>query len=387
MNWLKKNFWELDRSPSLSYVGAIIAFLHALTYYFWTRNGLLGPHAEKLHLCWDFAPKCDVTAAGGVQLILFHVYLGLAVLACLTFLTRRVTKLAWSLLLLTFLFMLYFYIGNASLASDILAFFIVANIGFLFLPRKPTLLHACTLFYFFISGFRELNSDWLSGMSLHKELHLSVKGLEWVAAMSILFKWALPPLLLSTTPQQFAIGVVALLVFLFGHYWYLHDYQSLVLVFFVFIFVLDFFEKRRLERETMYQSYEHPEPSKVWWPVLFGIFIIAQTRVMQRFSLSGLIKIKGPAPTVDCIQFNYARYKNHTEQLEWPESLQMNLSGRAGRLHCSPKIAEANAKTFCAHLVHQPNFESLSTYLLTRTISQSSYRLTWHSNQACRDVN
>ena len=378
MSWLKKNIWEIERSLALSYVGAILAFLHVLNYYFWKHHALLGRAAKGLLLCWDFTPHCGFTATHGLQLWLFHSYPVLAIVSLIVFTSRRLTGLAWSLLLFTFLLMLYFYIGNASLASDIHALFIVVNIGFLFIPRKLTLIRYSTLFYFFLSGLRELNPDWLSGKSLLPQLHLTLKGLEWVAALDILFKWALPPLLLSSLPQQFAIGVVALIAFLLVHYWYLHDFQSVVLVFFVVAFILDYFERKRLERESMYQSYAHPEPSKLWWTILFAVFIFAQTKFFKKLAVSQIIKIKGPAASIDCRQMNFTVFQNKIKQVYLPTERQ-----HSDPLRCQQKMAEASVRALCADLVHQPGFQSLSTFLLTRSLTEARFHLIWQSDNVC----
>ncbi len=281
--------------------------------------------------------------------------------------------------------MLYFYMGNAGLESDIHALFIVVNLGFLFVPKKLTLIRYSTLFYFFLSGFRELNSDWLSGKSLEPQLHhlshLSIKGLEWVAALDILFRWALPPLLFSVMPQQFSIGVLALIAFLAAHYWFLHDFQSIVLIFFVFSFVLDYFERKRIEQESMYQSYAHPEPSRLWWPILFALFVVAQTKIVKRASFIELIKIKGPASSMDCRQLNFAIYQDHIRQLD----LQSDAK-QAGPLHCQQKLAEASARTFCDQLSHDPGFRGVSTFLLTRSLTEPAFRLTWQNQNVCAEV-
>jgi len=382
LNWLKQNVWEIERSPLLSYLGAVLAAIHALNFYFWNRHGLLGPRANVPLFCWDFAPNCGVTAAQGPQHWMFYLYFGLAALATLVFLTRRLTGFAWTLLLLTFALMLYFYIGNATLASDIQALLIVLNLGFLLFPSKPTLFRWSVLFYLFVAGLRELTPDWLSGKELQTQLAFPPKGLEWVAAMGILAKWALPLLLLSVIPQRFVIGVIGLLAYFAAHYFYLRDFQSIVLSMFVLLFAVALFERRRLEREAMYQSYAHPEPSRLWWPILFGVFIFAQTNLSKSSSVADLLRVKGPEPFVDCLQFNFARFQDHTAQVVVPVEKDETLG-----LHCRQKIAEATARNLCVSLKQEAGFDSLASFLLTRGLADAQYHLNWQKENVCSGVN
>lgn len=381
MFWLKSNVWEIQRSRLLSYLGAILAGIHAVNYFHWlNRSQILNPSHNSTLLCWDFSKHCGPIFSLPPQIFagLLTAYLAVSCFAALGFITRRLTGMAWVLLFIANAIKLFYYLSDASLAVDIQALLIFINFGFLFVPSKANLVRYSLLFYYFIEGYRELTPDWLTGKELQGHLPLPIKGLEWAAAGSIVIKWTLPLLLVSPFAQRLAFGVLGLLAYHLLHLYFFSDFESVAMTAFVIYLAIEYFERRRVERESLYQSYALPEPSHFWWPVFLALFILAQVPQINKNSAFTLLKIEGPAAINDCVQVNFAHFDNRTEQLdiEAPATLKPQLK-------CLPNMAINAAKSKCADLKKQTGFKYLSSYFFTRGLTEGRMKNIFSEDNVC----
>jgi len=257
MNFLKSNFWEINRSPLLHYFGAILSLLHIINYFFWkTQSHFLSSANAKPLLCWDFFSTCATTNSplSHTGLVtLFNLYLVFSILAFLIFLMKRFTGGSWTFLLLANFIGLFFYIYDAGLTSDIHGLLFFLNLSFLFCVNKSPLIRTSVILFYLYSAYRELNTEWLSGHALSTYLPYSLKVLEWVTASGVIIKLTLPFLLASPIGQRLTLGVLGLSAYHILHFYSLHDFTSLVLFLLNIYFVIEFFIKRQLEREAFYQ--------------------------------------------------------------------------------------------------------------------------------------
>jgi hypothetical protein len=384
MNWLRANIWEIDRSRLLSYFGSILSILHVVNYFYWVnRSQILNPSHNSTILCWDFSHHCGPLLNLPPPLFagLLTAYLVLSGLGFLAFISRRVTKLAWTILLLVNLINIFYYISDASLAIDVQALLLLLNFGYLFIPSKATLVRYGVLVFYFIEGWREMTPDWLTGKALQGVIPLPLKGLEWVAVFGIAAKWTLPLLLLSPIGQRLVIAVLGLLAYHAVNFYFKSDFESIVMMCLVVYFAIDYFERRRLEREALYQSYAHPEPSKIWWPVYLAIFVAAQLpQLTAKTSALQLFKVEGPAAITDCLQINFANYDNHVEQLA--SAIPTTIKAQ---LKCHTSIALNSAKALCPDLQSKPGFKSLSSYFMSRNLSATKMKLIYSEDQVCQN--
>ena len=384
MSWLRSNVWEIQRSRLLSFLGAILSLLHVINYFYWVnRSQILNPTHNSTLMCWDFTRHCGplLNLAPHFFAAFLTAYLALSCFAVLAFISRRLTGLAWAMLFGANLIKLFFYLSDASLAIDVQALLLFINFGFLFVPSKAQLARFSILIYYFVAGLRELSPDWLTGKALQGVFPLSMKGLEWVAAFGIIARWTLPLLLLSPIGQHLAIGVIGLLTFHIANFYFRSDYESVVMGTFVIFFLLDYFEQKRTERESLYQSYALPEPSKLWWPVFVGVFIVAQIPAVSKESALQFLKVEGPAAIADCVQITFANYDNRIEQLAVEAPL-----GLKPQLKCMARIAYNSARGLCHDLAKDPSFRSLSTYFLSRGLSEARMKTVFAEDNICADA-
>lgn len=383
MNFIKSNIWEIERSPLLSYLGALLSALHFFTYFYWKQTSpfLLNPSQPPI-LCWDFFPHCTSLPQFSLGLVhgLFFTYSLLALVSFCMFMFRRFFATAWFLLFLvtTIKYTVYFF--DASLASDIHGLLLFLGIGYLFVPNKSQLVRFTVLMYYLVSGYNDLSPDHLSGFTMMKHYPLPLKGLEWMTAIGVLIKWTLPFLFFTPFGHRLALSISILSAFHIFHFYFQKDFESLALGLFLIYFVADFFERSRLEREKYYQSYALPEPSKLWWPLYLSIYLYVQSPWMIPEIPLDMLKFSRGSSVAECRQITFARYSHRLEQLTQivPEKID-------DKLKCQKQVAYNSVHRLCANLKENAEFQSLSTFFLVRGIGDKSYSLTLKEENICKD--
>lgn len=383
MNFIKTNLWEINRSTLLHQFGAILSLLHIVNYFFWLNSNhfLTSPESRPL-LCWPFFSRCTEIAffnhvAASTILSLYVVLSGLALIS---FLWQRFIGLSWFFLLLASFIQAFFYVIDASLSHDIFTLILFLNFGFLFIPSKISLIRAGVIIYYIVLGYKELSPEWLSGSVLHASMPLPFKILEWVAAVGLIIKFTLPFLLVSPIGQRLALGVAGLLLYNGFHFYFLHDYQSLTLTVLTLYFILDHFYRKKIEREALYQSYAHPEPTRLWWSLVAGVFIFIQTPFAPRSWPTEVFKVTGPDYARDCRTVSFAYYDKKVEQVE--NLLPQNTPGE---IACHPLVVFNSAKDFCRSQNSNTNFRGLSLFFLDRGLTDEDYKTIFSLKNICDD--
>jgi hypothetical protein len=94
---------EIARDDVLRWYGVALAFLHVVTYLFWTSQRVAGfLHTDAEPICWPLVPECEalrVLTPAGVTLLL-RAYFAAAVGAGLLFAFRRLVPWAYASLVL-----------------------------------------------------------------------------------------------------------------------------------------------------------------------------------------------------------------------------------------------------------------------------------------------
>lgn len=381
MNFLKSNFWEINRSPLLHYLGAMLSLLHILNYFFWRGSApfLSGTIAKPL-LCWEFFENCSSTGLLSSHLPqqLFSIYAFVAVLSLLSFIWQRFVRLSWTTLLLASSIHAFLYAADASLRQDIQGLLIFLSLSFLFIPNKAAIIRVTVILFYLLTAHAELTPEWLSGSNLVEFIPFPFKALEWVTALGIAIKLTLPFLLISPYGQRLALAASGLISLHIFHFYFRHDFSSLALIFLVLFFIIDFYVRKKLERETLYQSYAQPEPSKLWWPIAALFYIFCQTTFTPTTWLGSMIRVTGPVATSECQHISFAKFNNKVEQIENSalEALDQNIK-------CHPLVAFNSAKDICQKFNNQPEFISLSSYFLSRSLSEDQYRTIFSIENIC----
>jgi hypothetical protein len=383
MNFVKSNFWEIDRSPILYHFGAILSILHIFNYFFWkTHSPFLAATTTKPLLCWEFFTNCTQHSliSSALPPKLFAVYLIVAILAFVLFIWRRFIQACWTLLFVTTLIHLFLYVTDASLRSDIQGFLLFLNLCFLFVPNKASIIRITIILFYFLSAYHELSPEWLSGIHLSKAIPLPYKGLEWVAAVGIAVKLTLPFLLVSPFGQRLTLAVIGLLAYHGFHFYFERDFASVTMIFMMFFFVIDYFVRKKMEFETLYQSYAHPEPSKLWWPIVAGFYLAIQTSFIPKTLPTDIFHVLGPTSTSDCNNISFAYFKDHVEQLTLTDSEALDPSVR-----CHPLVAFNGAKDICAKDKENPQFKTIASYFLSRKFSDKEFHTVFATEDICAD--
>jgi hypothetical protein len=165
--FFRRNVEEISGDPVLRAYGAILAFVHVLTFLFWRRGTPLQAvlPAGATPICWPFFEECHrfrFLTAAGVEALLW-AYLGLALLALVLFVLRSSTRSAYVGLLTLELLKVFIIVQDYRLRMNqhYMAFFVV--LVFLTFPAKRRLLQYLVVLFYFWAGTLKLNQDWLSG--------------------------------------------------------------------------------------------------------------------------------------------------------------------------------------------------------------------------------
>ncbi len=381
MTWIKRNIWEIERSPALMALGALISIGHIITYFYWiSASQLFSSENAKPLLCWEFFPQCGTALhfSGRIAGWAFTAFLAFSCLSLLIFLMRRMTGLAWFFTMLSWVIAFGTYSLDASLRSNAHSYFILLTFGFLFLPNKGKLVKGLTLLFYLMDAYTKMNPEWLSGLPIVGLLPVPNKGLEWIAAFTVLIELTMPFFLLSRDGQRIGYGLGALILTHAFYFFVQHDAGSLILVFILLFFLFLHFEQKRLERESMYQSYEHPEPSNLWWPVLFLVFILSQFHMSaHRFPL-GVLQLHKPQMAEDCRLFAFAHFKSQVKVLD-----HIVPAGLSEGLRCHPSVNFNALKGYCKDQAATPDFQNVTAFFLTRSLSEITYTLRFSSDRFC----
>lgn len=380
MNWIKRTIWEIDRSSSLAWLGTFISLSFIIIYFFWSSQSQLfdGQFVKPL-LCWDFFPQCStkIPLPANWLKILFNAFFGFSLISMLLFAMRSSLSFAWLCNLFAWLIFASIYSMDASLSSNVLGFFALFVFGYLFVPSKQKLTRYLIVAFYLVDCYTKLNAEWLSGMPLYGVLQVPEKGLEWIASFSVLIQLVMPFFLISRDGQRLSYGFGVLFLYHLFHFYLQKDPSHLVMALLLIFFIFDYFEFKKIQRETMYQSYEHPEPSSIWWPALLTVFVFSQLQYAGgRFPLL-LFQMQQPTGSMECLLTGYANFDKKTE------SLAGQSKNVPAEFKCNPMVNFNRIKSYCEEMKKNNSFENITAFFLTRKLSDESYQVRFSSDRFC----
>ena len=164
---------EIARDDVLRWYGMAMAFLHVVTYLFWTSQRVAGfLHAGAEPICWPLVPECEalrVLTPAGVTLLL-RAYFAAAVGAGLLFAFRPFVPWAYASLVLVTLVKLGIMLLDYRLRMNqhYMGFF--ATFAFLAVPGKRDALRVLITLFYVWAGTLKLNWEWMSGAGLYRPM-------------------------------------------------------------------------------------------------------------------------------------------------------------------------------------------------------------------------
>ncbi len=165
--FFRRNVEEIAADPALRVYGAVLGFVHVLTFVFWRGDaplqGVLPVGATPI--CWPFFEDCHrfrFLTPAGVDVILGG-YLLLALAAIALFARRSAAAWAYACLLCLEVIKGLIIVQDYRLRMNqhYMAFFVA--LVFLVFPAKRRLLQYLIVLFYFWAGTLKLNRDWLSG--------------------------------------------------------------------------------------------------------------------------------------------------------------------------------------------------------------------------------
>ncbi len=178
--FFRRNVEEIRADPVLRVYGAILAFVHVLTFVFWRGDAPLQSvlPVQATPICWPFFEDCHrfrFLTPAGVDAILW-TYLALALLTMAFFARRAACGWAYASLLALEAFKALIIVQDYRLRMNqhYMAFFVA--LVFLVFPAKRRLLRYLVVLFYFWAGTLKLNRDWLSGAMF------GARSLLWVPA-------------------------------------------------------------------------------------------------------------------------------------------------------------------------------------------------------------
>jgi hypothetical protein len=379
--WLKRSIWEIERSTALTWLGALISISFIRTYYYWIGNtALFDSKFIQPLLCWSFFPQCGagLGISGHVLAGLFTLKLIMACGALILFVMQRFVGGAWVMTLISWSILTFVYLLDASLRTNTYTAFIIVGFGFLFLPNKSRLVKYVLFAYFIADAYMRLDPAWLSGLPLLQVLDLPEKGLEWVAAFSVIIQFVMPFFAISKDGQRMGYGVGSLIMYNIFYYIIMQEPGYMIIALMMGFYIFDSSEKKRLEREALYQSYEHPEPSNLWWPVVLSVFALAQLPMLNHVRALEFFRMQPVSTSQECRLIAFSHFDKKVEWL----SPDINSSLPQG-LRCHPQVNFNAMKKLCKTQTGEDNFQNMTVFFLTRGLTDDGFTPRFSSDRFC----
>lgn len=389
MEFFKSNLWEIKKSSAVSNFGAAVALGHILIFLHWAlRDALpLKYAAESTPICWPFLQSCDfwLNVPEGLLKFAYGAYIFFAVCSFLLFLFSRLFGTAWFLLILCFFCFLGLYFRDYRLSSNEHYFWLLLTFLYLFIPNKENNLRFFTISFWLAFGIIRLKPEWMTGLWIVDHLPMPTKLAEWVAALSVLI-WMIAPFGLLFRDGRYLSVASLFLIGINIFYWVINDFFSPAMQLCALsFFILLWFEKRKLERDFIYQSFIRPEPSRIWVILVLAVFWFGQAspylpykeawiRPVQEF-----VALTPMKPIEECKAVAFANFKNETRQIETKEIFE----GRSEELRCHTQINFMSFKDLCKSLGKDSELQSLYVSFYKRGFKDINFKQIFESENIC----
>lgn len=391
MEFLKSNLWEIKKSSGLQIFGGLLGLIHALTYWSWAASGNLPLvyHANSQPMCWSLMESCQWVKflSPGMMEFIFHAFGVLGVLAAGLFFFTRISGLGWFLLFVILFLKGILYIQDLRLTSNVGYALFVLQFCFLFIPNKTSVLRWTLVSFYVASGLLKLSPNWLSGQLFIEELKVPVKLGEWLAAVAVLAEMLAPAVLFFKELRYF-LGSYFVLIGYHGLMWYSgHAAESMTMLILLQLFPLLSYEERKMERESLYQSYIRPEPSRVWlWVSLISFWVVQgmpywpHNPSPQLKHLEYGLALTPIAANQECQQTTFIVFNSRLEEISVPAP-----EDRPTAFRCNPYLKFLDLKTVCKEKAQDPEFKTLMSYFQVRSLKDKSYKPLFATEDLCRD--
>ncbi|MAV91341.1 MAG: hypothetical protein CL676_07955 [Bdellovibrionaceae bacterium] len=390
MGIFQVNLWEINKSFSLRFLGAVLAFSQGVIAYHWSQsiNSPLDFARQSTAVCWPVFPACGWVKllSPGIIDATYWIFALSAALAVLIFLFTRAGGLAAFFMWLATLFGFFLYTQDFRLSSN--AGFLTFLLSFIYLliPSKTFSFRLIVVALYLAFALLKLQADWLSGFWIIEQLKVPDKLGEWLAALMTLVEMIAPLMLLIKDGRYFWSGWFTLVIYHAGMAWLGLTHLSLLFLGILVFLALADIEDRKLEREYIYQSFIHPEPSRFWTFLFLAIFAFCQlvsdfnwfhahTRVQSFAALYTPYQI---SKVETCDGRLWKIYDQGWEASSFP-----TVEGRDQSMICHPYLRFLDLKAECQQLKNEPGFRTLAGVFESQRAFDGVSEIHFQSSDIC----
>lgn len=390
MKFFETNLWEINKSFALRFLGAVLALSQGFIAYQWMvgANSPLRFARQSTTVCWPLFTNCGWVKllSPGIIDATYWIFVTMIALAVLFFvLTRAAGASAFFLWISTLLgFFLYTQDFRLSSNAGFLTFFF--SFIFLLVPSKVFSFRLIIFAVYLSFALMKLNSDWLSGYWIIERISVPDKLGEWLAALITLVELIAPAALLIRDGRYFWTGWCTLLAYHIAMAWLgLTHLSYLFIGLLIFLGIADL-EDRKLEREYIYQSFIHPEPSRFWTfliLILFGFCQLSQhfDWWRDRTVVQSTVGLFTPYPislVENCKGQLWKVYDNGWQEARFP-----TVEGRDNSMKCHPYLRFLDLKAECEILKSEPNFVTIAAIFESQRVFEGSSEVHFQSSDLC----
>lgn len=390
MKFFESNLWEINKSFSLRFLGAVLALSQGLIAYQWMTgaNSPLRFARQSTTVCWPLFTNCGWVKllSPGIIDATYWIFVAALALAVLFFLLTRAAGVSAFFLWLSTLLGFFLYTQDFRLSSN--AGFLTFFLSFIFLlvPSKVFSFRFIVFAVYLSFALMKLNSDWLSGYWILERVSVPDKLGEWLAALMALIELIAPATLLIKDGRYFWSGWLTLLVYHIAMAWLGLTHLSYLFIGILIFLGLADLEDRKLEREYIYQSFIHPEPSRFWTFLILVVFGFCQ--LSQYFSwwrdqtaVQSAVGLFTPYPislVENCNGQLWKVYKTGWKQSEFPA-----VEGRDSSMKCHPYLRFLDLKAECEILKNEPDFVTIAAIFESERIFEGAAQVHFQSSDLC----
>lgn len=390
MGFLQANLWEINKSFSLRFLGAILALSQGVIAYQWwiSANSPLKFARQATTVCWPMVTNCSWVKllSPGIFDATYWIFVLCLSLATLLFLLTRIGGVAAFFMWIATLLGFFLYTQDFRLSSNagFLTFFL--SFIFLLIPSKTFSFRFIIFALYLAFALQKLNSDWLSGYWIIDRLAVPEKLGEWLAALITLVELIAPATLLMRDGRYFWSGWLTLIIYHGAMIWMGMTHLSYIFMGLLVFLALADIEDRKLEREYIYQSFIHPEPSRFWTFLILALFSFCQLShhfswFSNRTSVQSGVALFAPYPISlieSCEGQLWNIYDNGWRKAEFPK-----IEGRDQSMQCHPYLRFLDLKAECEIRKKDPNFKTIAAVFESSRLFEGSTEVHFQSSDLC----
>ncbi len=391
MRFFEANLWEINKSFALRLLGCVLALSQGIIAYQWFvgTNSPLRFARQTTTVCWPMVANCNWVKLLSPGIIdgFYWVFVAGILLAILLFLFTRAAGASAFFLWLSTLLGFFLYTQDFRLSSNagFLTFFL--SFVYLLVPSKVFSFRFIIFAIYISFALLKLNSDWLSGYWILGQIQAPDKLGEWLAALITLIEFIAPATLLVKDGRYFWSGWATLIVYHAFMAWLgLTHVSYLFIGLLIFLGVADL-QERKLEREYIYQSFIHPEPSRFWTFLILFLFGLSQFShhfdwLKGQSRLSNYVTLFTPYP-VSRVE-NCTGQLWHVERNGWRKVEFPTAEGRDSSMQCHPYLRFLDLKAECEIQKQQSdNFVTLAAVFESERLFEGTTEVHFQSSDLC----